>query len=39
MNDLEEVIYILSFKIYRDRYKRLLGLSQVYMHSLDAKEV
>ena len=28
MKDLGEATYILGIKIYRDRYKRLLGLSQ-----------
>ena len=28
MNDLGEVAYILRMKIYKDRSKRLLGLSQ-----------
>ena len=28
MKDLREVTYILGIKIYRDRYNRLLGLSQ-----------
>ena len=32
MKDLGEVAYILGIKIYRDRSKRLLGLSQsIYM--------
>jgi RNA polymerase-interacting CarD/CdnL/TRCF family regulator len=28
MKDLEEVTYILGIKIYRDRSKRIIGLSQ-----------
>jgi len=28
MKDLEEATYILGIKIYRDRSKRLIGLSQ-----------
>jgi hypothetical protein len=28
MNDLGEIVYILGIKIYRDRSKRLIGLSQ-----------
>jgi hypothetical protein len=28
MNDLGETVYILGIKIYRDRSKRLIGLSQ-----------
>jgi Reverse transcriptase (RNA-dependent DNA polymerase) len=28
MKDLDEAVYILGIKIYRDRSKRLIGLSQ-----------
>ena len=29
MKDLGEAVYILGIKIYRDRSKRLIGLSQI----------
>jgi Reverse transcriptase (RNA-dependent DNA polymerase) len=29
MKDLDETVYILGIKIYRDRSKRLIGLSQI----------
>ena len=28
MKDLGEAVYILGIKIYRDRFKRMIGLSQ-----------
>jgi hypothetical protein len=32
MKDLSEAAYILGIKIYRDRSKRLIGLSQIHLH-------
>ena len=41
MKDLDEASYILGIKIYRDRSKSMLGLSQsryIVLHSGDAAE-
>ena len=39
MKDLGDASYILGVKIYRDRSKRMLGLSQAEVHRHCAKEV
>ncbi|MBA0786639.1 hypothetical protein Gotri_026216 [Gossypium trilobum] len=39
MKDSIEAVYVLGIKIYRDRLKRLLGLSQSILRIEDAKMV
>ena len=39
MKDLRKVSYILEIKVYRDRSKRMLGLSQKNMHRGGTEEV